>query len=290
MDKSWMTKFKGLVEYMNGAKSFVEFAVSKSTNKEYIICSCKKCKFNKSLSPKLAYTHLTGGTGIMLGYTERVFHGERMCDLVTQREPTVKGSSSALVPDESRTMNAMLRDVFGMHPSITDEFTSHIEAQPNVVESVQDTVDDESARKYYNLRIESEKPLHDKTKHSKLGAIVHLYNLKCMGGISNTIFTSLLEFINLLIPTDGEALPKNTYEAKKFLRDLGLGYEKILACRNNCMLFWNDTEHLDLCTKCILSKWKDDIRDGQSRPSKRRPIKVLRWFLLIPRLQRLFMS
>jgi hypothetical protein len=63
-----------------------------------------------------------------------------------------------------------------------------------------------------------------------LSAIVHLYNLKCMGGISNTIFTSLLEFINQLLSTDGEVLPKNTYEAKKSLKDLGLGYEKIPAC------------------------------------------------------------
>ena len=65
-----MTKFRGLEEYMNGDKTFVEFAISNSTNKECIICPCKKCKFNKSLSLKLVYTHLTSGTGIMPGYTE----------------------------------------------------------------------------------------------------------------------------------------------------------------------------------------------------------------------------
>jgi hypothetical protein len=65
-----MTKFRGSEEYINRAKSFVEFAISKSTNKENIICPCKKCKFNKSLSPELVYTHLTGGTGIMPDYTE----------------------------------------------------------------------------------------------------------------------------------------------------------------------------------------------------------------------------
>jgi hypothetical protein len=51
-----------------------------------------------------------------------------------------------------------------------------------------------------------------------------------MGGLSNTIFTSLLEFINEIVPTDEAALPKSMYETKKYLRDLGLGYEKILAC------------------------------------------------------------
>jgi hypothetical protein len=47
-----MIKFRGLEEYMNGANTFVEFAISKFANKECIICLCKKCKFNKSLSPE----------------------------------------------------------------------------------------------------------------------------------------------------------------------------------------------------------------------------------------------
>jgi hypothetical protein len=76
-----------------------------------------------------------------------------MCDLVNQREPIVEGNSSAPILNESRTMNAMLHDVFGMHESRVDRFASHIEAQPDVVESVQYVVDDETARKCYNLRI-----------------------------------------------------------------------------------------------------------------------------------------
>jgi hypothetical protein len=130
MDKSWITKFRCSKEYVDGAKSFLEFAVSNSTNKEYIICPCKKCKLNKSLNPELVYTHLTGRIGILRGYTDCVFHGERMCDLVTQREPTVEGSSLAFIPDESRTMNAILRDVFGMHESRGNEFAGQMEAQP----------------------------------------------------------------------------------------------------------------------------------------------------------------
>jgi hypothetical protein len=70
-----------------------------------------------------------------------------------------------------------------------------------------------------------------------------------MGGWSNSIFSSLLEFINELLPTEG-TLPKNTYEVKKYLRDLGLGYEKIPACRNDCMLFWMDIDKLNNCTVC----------------------------------------
>jgi hypothetical protein len=49
--------------------------------------------------------------------------------------------------------------------------------------------------------------------------------------------TRFLEFINQLLFADDGALLINTYQAKKFLRDMGLGYEKILACHNDCMLF-----------------------------------------------------
>jgi hypothetical protein len=52
------------------------------------------------------------------------------------------------------------------------------------------------------------KSLHDKTQYSKLSAIVHLYNLKCVGELSNMIFTSLLEFINEFVQTDEPALLK----------------------------------------------------------------------------------
>jgi len=45
--------------------------------------------------------------------------------------------------------------------------------------------------------------------------------LKCMGGISNTIFTSLLEFINEIVPIDEPALPKSMYETKKIFKRLG---------------------------------------------------------------------
>jgi hypothetical protein len=140
----------------------------------------------------------------------------------------------------------------------------------------------------------SDKPLHKKTRHGKLNATVHLYNLKCLGGVTNTTFSTLLEFVNQLLPDDGEALPDNTYQAKKFLRDMGLGYEKIPACHNDCMLFWKDNKDLDSCLKCGQSKWKDEVHlddDGQHiSASKKRLAKILGWFPLISRLQRLFMS
>jgi hypothetical protein len=55
---------------------------------------------------------------------------------------------------------------------------------------------------------DADKPLQDKTQYIKLSSIVHLYNLKCVGELSNMIFTSLLELINEFVPIDEPALPK----------------------------------------------------------------------------------
>jgi hypothetical protein len=39
-------------------------------------------------------------------------------------------------------------------------------------------------------------------------------------GVINIIFSAFLKFVNQLLPDDGEVLLDNTYEAKKFLRDM----------------------------------------------------------------------
>jgi hypothetical protein len=97
-----------------------------------------------------------------------------------------------------------------------------------------------------------------------------------------------------LLPPCDKTLSVYTYEVKKFLSDMGLGYEKILACRYDCMLFWKENKALDSCIVCGESKWKVDTHvdeDGEPISSrKKRPVKVLMWFSLILRLQRLFMS
>jgi hypothetical protein len=107
-------------------------------------------------------------------------------------------------------------------------------------------------------------------------------------------FSDILEFINQLLPPCDETLPDNTYEAKKFLSVMGLGYEKIPACRNDCILFWKDNKKLDSCTVCGESKWRADTHideDGEVISARKKClVKILMWFPLIPRLQRLFMS
>nr|XP_048326576.1 uncharacterized protein LOC125421471 [Ziziphus jujuba var. spinosa] len=79
---------------------------------------------------------------------------------------------------------------------------------------------------------------------------------------------------------EGVNIPKDTYSMKKMLRALGLGHEKIHACRNDCVLFWKENTDLGRCP----------IYDESRYKVKNIPHKVLRYFPLKPRLQRLYMS
>ena len=65
----------------------------------------------------------------------------------------------------------------------------------------------------------------------------------------------LLQVLMDMLPSN-DKLPKDHYEAKKIVRDLGLVYEKIYACPNDCMLFWKENFNLEACPCCNESRWK----------------------------------
>jgi hypothetical protein len=62
MDKSWMTKPRILKEYIDGCRSFVDFAIQNcKTPDGLIFCLCRTCRLNRRHTPALVYDHLTGG-------------------------------------------------------------------------------------------------------------------------------------------------------------------------------------------------------------------------------------
>nr|GFB09645.1 hypothetical protein [Tanacetum cinerariifolium] len=84
----------------------------------------------------------------------------------------------------------------------------------------------------------------------------------------------------------GYKLPPSYYAIKKTFKTIGLGYESIHAYEHDCCLFrGDDNKDLDFCPVCNTSRWKDS-----NTPGKKVPKKVSRYFLIIPRLQRLYKS
>lgn len=94
----------------------------------------------------------------------------------------------------------------------------------------------------------------------------------------------LLELLTDAFPLC-EKLPVSNYQAKKIVKDLGLHYEKIDACKNDCVIYYKELVNASRCPTCKVSRWK--VNNGKG---KKIPWKFMRYFPPMLRLQRLFMS
>ena len=151
-----------------------------------------------------------------------------------------------------------------------------------------------SASKFYRHVEDGKQPLYPGSKKfTRLGFIVKLYQLKCIHGFSESSFSAILELIKEAFPDVN--LPPSFNAAKNIIKELGLDYQKIHACPNDCMLYWGENINETKCKVCGVSRWKNvdnEIRDIDSGlPEKKYnvPEKVMRYFPLKPRLQRVFM-
>ncbi|GJU59619.1 putative transposase-associated domain-containing protein [Tanacetum coccineum] len=70
------------------------------------------------------------------------------------------------------------------------------------------------------------------------------------------------------------------------MRLMGSGYKKIHVCINNCLLYWKNDKDLTACRTCGTSRWKVDNKT--KKVYENIPAKVMWYFPIIPRLQRLF--
>nr|GEU41391.1 hypothetical protein [Tanacetum cinerariifolium] len=122
---------------------------------------------------------------------------------------------------------------------------------------------------------------------TRLDFMVKFTYFKVKGKLTDFIFNEKLEFFQNLFPTaKGYKLPPSYYAIKKTFKTIGLGYESIHACVNDCFLFRGDAnKDMHFCLVCNTSRWKDS-----NTPGKKVPKKVLRYFQIIPILQRLYKS
>lgn len=177
----------------------------------------------------------------------------------------------------------------------TREVPETNETQAQGDPSSQPNLSDQDAQ-YKKLLEECDKELYPGCKYSNLSFNLYLYHLKCSGGMSNKIFTMLLEYLRDAF-THLTLLPSTTYEAKKLTTDLGLGYEKIHACPNDCILYWGEKADLEECDVCGTPRWQVVNKDKSRQlpkssilNKKGKPANVLRYFPLIPRLKRIYAS
>ena len=60
---------------------------------------------------------------------------------------------------------------------------------------------------------------------------------------------------------EGAYVPCSWYEAKKSITELGLGHQKIDACKNDCILFWKEYEGREKCPICEVPIFKESLQE-----------------------------
>jgi hypothetical protein len=156
------------------------------------------------------------------------------------------------------------------------------------------------AKTFFKLLKEAEKELCPGcTEATKVSFIVQLFQIKCMYGINNAALEAILNLFSIVLPK-GHCIPDTMDKGQRVVRDLGLDYVKIHACENDYVLVWKENAELDTCPICKESRWKN-LDDGAekgvvdpagtdaSNNKKRLPRKILHYFPLTPRLQRIYM-
>ena len=219
MDKSWIWSASRLfAEYEIGVEEFLRFAMVNSENHRLLRCPCTDCCNIEFYAPEQIRDHLFT-YGFLPSYVVCERHGE-----VEQK------TASVSCHNYSESHQFRFKDQSNIEDMIHDAY----EQCHNNPKSFRDILED------------AEKPLYVGSKYSRLSGLMKLYNVKGKYGLSDQCFTALLEVLADMFP-ENNTIPKSMYEAKKIMKVLRLDYEKIHACKNDCILYQKEYANLNTC-------------------------------------------
>ncbi|XP_074324044.1 uncharacterized protein LOC141660966 [Apium graveolens] len=253
MDRSWLRADRRTQEFRIVLNELLKFAVENGCNAKKLICPCIKCAHSKSWKTQIGKDHFFQN-GIDETCTCWIWHGEHEIEQSPiAREHTDSSQSVEQIPMQTDGDGDVFLD---------------------------------SSKMFNQLNSENE-PLYPGCEgFTKIMALVNLYNIKAKFEMSDSCFSELLLLLGTMLP-EGNCLP-SFGEAKKTLCSLGMEYEKIHVCPNDCLLYRGEMDKDETsCRICQASRWKKNEKGDDIEGI---PVKVLWYFLLLPRLRNLFNS
>ncbi|GJW64216.1 CACTA transposable element [Tanacetum coccineum] len=257
IDKNWTRPAlnRNSPEFKRGLNDFYERCKAHINDRGLCFCPCRLCGNRDKLTP-LTIKHHIHNNGFSRGYPTWVHHGE----------PSI--IPPPIVDDRNDMINVL-----------NDVHTASTSNEPP--EAAGPTKDDMEGL----FEMANEELFPACTWMSSLDFLAKFAHLKVLHKWTDTSFDDTMEFLLKAFPT-GAKIPKTYYEAKKSMKKVGLGYESIDACINDCCLFWGKkNKDEQICPTCKASRWKNKDTTGKKVPNK-----VLRYFPLIPRLKRMYGS
>ena len=278
MDRSWVHSTLFSLEHKNGVAEFMSFIQGQFNENVEILCPYSRCLNQKYVKQDVVRKHLLM-YGMETTYTRWIHHGESLDVNVIEHHIDIHedddGSTHGVGVTEGDNYGDRLEGILGDLQNAAAQARLDVENEVGTEEPL----DKESFLKIV-MREAKHQLYPGCTKFSRFSFVVRLLHMKSLYRISNSAFSSHMKLLAEAF-LEFNTLPKSYDEAKVILKELGLGYESIHLCYNNCVLFRKEYEKEDNCPVCGLSRWKDAER-------KKIPQKVLRHFPLAPRLKRMF--
>ncbi|XP_025628721.1 uncharacterized protein [Arachis hypogaea] len=240
-----------------------------------IHCPCPSCGFRLFQTREDAYDHLLLKP-FPAKYTFWLHHGERRVGDSSSETQEIDPGSVYRDP-----LRDMVREAFNFPGSVVDEddsgnkdFEGDADELPYLYSEPS-----QAARHFDELLEDGEQELYPGcAKFSKLAFLVRLYHIKCLCGVSDKAFGMILEL--LCEAFEHAKIPGSLHDAKRIIRNSGSDQE------------------LSRCKICGTLIWKQKTRRNSivrinvvvKKNGKPQAAKVLRYFPIVPRLQRMFMS
>jgi hypothetical protein len=147
----------------------------------------------------------------------------------------------------------------------------------------------EDVREFYKILEASKAKVHEGTSVCVLQVVTRLMAMKSKYTFSNNCFNDIVKLIIDISPPNHN-MPKDLYHCNKLVAGLGMNYQKIDACENNCMLFWKEHENTTHCIHHSKSRYAVVLDEDGNEVTTKVPIKQLRYMPITPRLKRLFLN
>lgn len=244
----------GGTSYIEGVKQLVNFVKENAPGLTQCPYPCKHCKNSKGhIDLDKISLHLLKN-GMYQSYVVWKHHGER-----TRSNKNYTAVTNPIEELNFPRLEDLIDDVYNVHTKVAEHVPDDASVR-NEDDEGDDSIVDldmQESKQYKKFKDMASEPLYPGFPQGKatLFTIIELQNLKTRYGWTGTSVIALLEWLKDLF-TENCNLPKNYPKMKNIIKDLGMECETIHACRNGCILYRKEYEHLHVCPKCEVSQYK----------------------------------
>jgi hypothetical protein len=127
---------------------------------------------------------------------------------------------------------------------------------------------------------ESTQPIFESATQNRLQAAIVLLNMSSVFGISHSFMDELLTYLSADLLPNSNCMPRNIYDCKKMVMKMGLEHVQIDCYPHGHVFYKEERSELLQCPTCKVPRYIPG--------SANIPVKVVRYFPIVGRLQRMF--